>query len=295
MARIKEKTKMRKLLVLTDFTANAAHAAKAAVQFSSKLHADLLLYHSVQSLPIVPDYSGGPYVTEAANILFNDCKEQLNKEAEPLRSLPIKTDGYHPKISCINGEGTLGDNIKELSGQQGIQMVIMGGRSGGLLDHLLTGSETAKVIREAKKPVLIIPAKANLDIIEKIVFATDFSAADISAVRYLLEIAHLLGVHLEIVHVAPAGEVVTDVLPEIAFREYLNQLDNNRVSYQQLNGDHISQLLQEHCHVTGADVLAMTRGHHDFISRVFGHSETRQAIAQDKLAVLIFPPDFEEN
>jgi nucleotide-binding universal stress UspA family protein len=47
MARIKEKTKMKKLLVLTDFTANAAHAAKAAVQFSSKLHADLLLYHSV--------------------------------------------------------------------------------------------------------------------------------------------------------------------------------------------------------------------------------------------------------
>lgn len=286
---------MKKLLVLTDFTANAAHATRAAVQLSSKLHADILLYHSVQSLPVIPDYSGGAFVTEAADILFNDCKEQLNKEAESLRSVTIKTGGYHPKISCINDDGTLGDNIKKLSGQQDIQMVIMGGRSGGALDHLLTGSETAKVIRGSQKPVLVIPAKANLDILEKIVFASDFSAADISAVKYLLEMAHLLGVRLEIVHVVPVGEVVTNIQPEIAFREYLNQLDNNRVSYQQLHGDHISQLLQEHCRVASADVLAMTHGHHDFISRVFGHSETKEAIAQDNLAVLIFPPDFEEN
>ncbi|MCR8557804.1 universal stress protein [Mucilaginibacter sp. BJC16-A38] len=286
---------MKKLLVLTDFTANAAHAAIAAVRLCGKLNTDLLLYHTVQYIPVVPDYNAGSYVTVTAGILFKDTEENLSREAASLRSLEQNFPGYQPRISYVNGEGDLSENIKALSGQQDIRLVVMGGRSGGALDHLITGSDTAAVIRKARKPVLIIPEKVELTELKKVVFATDFGVADISAVNYLLEIAPPLGFKLEVVHVVRPGEVVTEIQPEVAFRKYLNHLDSYQITYRQLSGDRISQRLQDYCHETGACLLAMTPGHHDFIFRVFGHSETKETIAQHGLAVLIFPPDFEKN
>jgi nucleotide-binding universal stress UspA family protein len=295
MARIKKETQMKKLLVLTDFTTNAAHAAVAAVQLCGKLNTDLQLNHSVLYVPVISDYTYGSYVTETADTLFNDSKEQLNKEAESLKSLALETAGYHPEITFTSGEGNLSDNIKALSGQQDIQLVVMGGRSGGALDHLLTGSETAAVTRNARKPVLVIPETADLASLKKIVFATDFGTADISAVNYLLELALPLGLQLEVVHIVRPGEVVTEIQPELAFREYLNHRDNDQVSYKQLLGKQVSQRLQDHCHEAGAGILAMTHYNHDLMSRMFGHSETKKAIAHQSLAVLIFPPAFEEN
>lgn len=283
---------MKKLLVLTDFTANAAHAAAASVRLCGKLNTDLLLYHTVQSIPVMPDFSGGPYVTEAADILFNDSKERLNKEAGSLQSVAVQANGYHPEISSTGGEGSLGVNIKMLSEPQDIRLVVMGGRSGGALDHLLLGSATAAVIRDARKPVLIIPETTELSELKKIVFATDFGSSDISAINYLLEMAQQLDVQLEVVHVALPAESVAGLQSEIALREYVNRLNDTRISYKQLSGDRVSQRLQHYCRECGAGLLAMTHAHHDLISRIFGHSESQVVISGQQLAVLIFPPDF---
>lgn len=286
---------MEKLLVLTDFTTNAAHAAAAAVQLCGKLNMDLLLYHSVQYIPIVPDYGYGSTVTETPVPLFKDSKEQLAAEAERLNLLASTTSGYKPEVRYFSGEGSIGENIRELSGQSDIRFLIMGGRSSSALDHLLNGSETTTVIRVAKKPVLIIPETARLDLVKKVCFTTNFASADIPAIHFLLGLAQVPEFQLEIVHVLLPQDMSTKIQPELTFRDYLEKLDNPAISFRQLSGDHIGSRLEAHCRETGVDLLAMTHGRHSRLSRVFGHSESEAAIARHDLAVMIFPPDFIEH
>ncbi|MCQ6961619.1 universal stress protein, partial [Mucilaginibacter aquariorum] len=262
---------MKKLLVLTDFTANAFHAAGAALHLARKMDTGILLYHTLPYIPLIPSDSGGPYVTETATMLFEDSKERLIREADKLREVAAMR-GYAAEITERSGDGSLGDLITELTEDPDVELVVMGGRSGGALDHLLSGSDTAAVIRKAKKPVLVIPLAASGDIPKKMLFASDFGDFDIPAVSYLHQLAARLGTQLDIVHMVPHGEVVTEIGAEVAFRKYLDQ---HHLNFNQVFAEDVHQGLQHYCKQNGVDMLAMTHGEHSFIARLFGHSETR--------------------
>lgn len=280
---------MKKLLVLTDFTANAAHAEAAALRLSAGLGAGVILYHAMLFISTMPSDSLGPYVSETASALFENSRQRLQQEADQMKNASANIEGLKPDIEYMNGEGSLGDLIEELSEEPEIEMIIMGGRSGGAMEHLLTGSDTAAVIRKASKPVLIIPPTVTWGLPGKIVFATDFGIADIPAVDFLLQWSKLPGFYMDVVHIIKQGEVVANIGSEVAFRKYLL---HEQVNYIRLFCDDVRLGLQQYCKEHSVDILAMSHGHHSFISRLFRHSESRAAIAGKQLAVLIFPPDF---
>jgi len=286
---------MKKLLVLTDFTSNSAHAATIAVGICNRLGTDLLLYHSIQYVPLVTDYTYGTYITGTANTLFKESREKLTQEAESLQPMALRNNVYHPIIRCESGEGNLGANVKKITKKMDIIMVVMGGRSGGALDHLLTGSETTAVIKNAMKPVLVIPEKADLNSINRVIFATDFGTADIAALKYLTEIATPLGFEIEVVHVERPHTTSTGIEREVTFREYLNELGSEKISYGSIIGKHAVPRLQDYCKETSSVILAMTHGSQGFISRLFDHSETKEVIAHQQVAVIIFPPAFTDH
>ncbi len=288
MAGAKEETDMKKLLVLTDFTTNAFHAETVALKLAARMGAGILLYHTLPYIPLIPSDGGGPYVTETASMLFEDSEERLVQEADKLRDIAVMT-GCRVDIEEKNGEGTLNDVTAELTSGSDIEMVIMGGRSGGALEHLLSGSDTAAVIRKARKPVIIIPMSADVDIPGKVVFATNFGTADIPAISFLNDLSAQVSFQLDIVHVIPKGEVVIEIGPEVTFRKYL---DHHGLNYNQVLATDVHKGLQHYCEENSTDLLAMTHGQHSFISRLFGHSEARAAISGQQLAVLVFPPDF---
>lgn len=278
---------MKKLLVLTDFSANAAHAEAAALRLSACLSADILLYHAFTYIPMVLGNMEGPLIT--ADMLFQDSLEQLKKEAHRLNKLGAQIEGCQTHIDCKTGDGSLAENVRDLTLHEDIHMVVMGGRSGGALDHLLTGSDTAAVIRRSHKPVWVIPVAADWDLPKKVVFATDFSLIDMPAVDFLLDLAKNLHFELEIVHVLRSGEVVTEIGPEIAFRKFLV---HRGLTYIQVFGEAVHLALQQYCTEHQADLLALSHQHHSFLSSLFGHSESKAAIAQRRLAVIVFPPDY---
>jgi len=280
---------MKKLLVLTDFSANANHAEAAALHIARKLGNGICLYHTLPYIPLIPSDSAGPYVTESASMLFEDSKERLIQEADKLREIDVMTQGSHVDINGRNGEGGLGDVIGGLTTEPDIEMVIMGGRSGDALEHLFGGSDTATVIRKSHRPVLIVPQDAAIEIPATVVFAADFAAADISAVIFLQEFSSRMGFSLNIVHIATPEKAVTEIGAEIAFRKYL---ELHALKYTQVPGTDIHRGLQQYCEEKNAGLLAMTHGKHSFFSRLFGHSEARAMISGQQIAVLIFPPEF---
>lgn len=171
---------MKAILILTDFTENAAHAALSGIALSQKLHTNLLLLNVNPSQPVIPQYAGGPTVVDDFGFWEKESREKLHQLTGALEPLLIQSDPQHrkPAIHIECGEGNVGIMVRDVIKQKEIEMVIMGSRAGSTMDHILTGSETISVVDHATRPVLVVPTNADLNKLSKVVFATDYNEAD---------------------------------------------------------------------------------------------------------------------
>lgn len=283
---------MKTILVLTDFTLQAARAAEAALYLGEKLQKDILLYHSTVWTPVVPNFAPGPWVYDESNALFVENQEKLESVSAHLKTLQadFAPGAYRPQITIRNGEGDLGENTRALLGAENVDFIVMGGRSGGTIDHLLNGSDTAAVIKYTNRPVLVMPKKQSLKKIKKIVFATDFKTEDIAAIAYLSTLGAKLGFALDVIHVRLTGD--TDVRrfqQEKTFIDFLNKLEYPGLIYDMVHGMNVVNRLLRYCEEAEADVLALIHEQPGAVTSWFRHSDTKEALLKTSLPLFIFP------
>jgi len=279
---------MKKILLLTDFSANADNAAAWALNIAEKLDGSLVLFHSLKLEPISPYYGGGAFVSETGQLMSEESKEKLSELCEALRD---RASNKSIVIEELTGEGNLGDFIGTMTKKEQFELIVMGARSGGALEHFLTGSDTRQVIDNAVCPVLIVPATSQNVALGKAVLATDFNHGDLRAVDYLNEWAAFFDLQLEIAHVMLPGEKV-DAAAELAFRKGVNRRENQEMTYHEVSGQELSHRLNRLCSMTQADILAMVHYEQGFFDRLFRHSQTKHALDKQHFPLLIFPPAF---
>jgi len=280
---------MKKILVLTDLSDNAAHVATNTMKLAIQLHAGLILYHTMLSIPVVPTYAGGAFVTETVSFFAEDSHEKLTALATELTEAGKEIVPVEIKV----GEGALGDNVKELINDQDIELIVMGAPAGGILRHLLTGSATRQVIKRSDQPVLIIPVNRNISTINSIVFATDYNEADLYVLRYLSKMVMELNCRLDIVHIQIGkNEIFYKPEQKQVFEIYLTGLNYEDIYCHELHGKDLPGRLNRFCKDKKVDILAMVNYHHDFFSRLFGNSQTFKTLHHLQLPLLVFPGNF---
>lgn len=283
---------MKTILLLTDFSENATHAAASAVLLGAKLHTNVLLFHNYQSLPVTPFYAGGAVVAEEPEWFAEESKKhlaELEKKLEPALET-IDEDDIKPHIQSESNEGNLVENIKLISGKKDIELIIMGSRTKDPIDHFFFGSETSSVIHHAKCPVLIIPPKNDLSSLNRIVFATDFDKADFDAIHYLIKIGKRFDTEIEIIHIVEPGDTTTvKTTREAQFREHVAKLKYPKITYRKIIGKDVVKRLNRLCKETGTGLLAMVHQHHYLFVRMLKHSVTKDIMIDQNIPLMVFP------
>jgi nucleotide-binding universal stress UspA family protein len=282
---------MKNILVLTDFSENASHSAEWGIILSRKLQANIILYNTFLTAVVVPNYSGGPLATDELIELQDESKRKLKKLANQLHAIIDKADpaDYKPVVQCLLGEGSLGNNIREIIDAKDIELIVMGAPTESTMERILLGSSVSDVIEKTNCPALVVPQNADLKKLHRIVFATDFSEADIKAVRYLVMLGKLFNYELEIIHVdVPGTKGVHTREEEIGFIEQIAQLKYPRITYRDIRGKDVVDRLNRICTERETDVLALMHHQHSFFSRLFQKSTTKMALAKQKIPLLIF-------
>ncbi|MBS1529509.1 MAG: universal stress protein, partial [Bacteroidetes bacterium] len=128
---------MKTILVLTDLSENAAHAALSALMLAKQMHANVLLFNDNVSQPVAPMYAGGPTVADVTNIIEYDNEEKLKNLAGALQALATNPGKWEPQIHYEEKLGALAYNVKRLKEQKNIEMIVMGAREGSGMDHFL--------------------------------------------------------------------------------------------------------------------------------------------------------------
>ncbi|WDF79902.1 universal stress protein [Mucilaginibacter sp. KACC 22773] len=174
-------------------------------------------------------------------------------------------------------------------------MIVTGASTDCVADHVFFGSDTWKIIETANCPVLIVPPKAGLDQLNKVVFATDFETGDLEAIMYLEVLSNTLDFRTEIVHVTVNGDMDKAMMEKAAaFNEKLADL-KRPVTYKEIRGKEVVSRLNRISKQTGADMLAMTHHQYSFFKKLFSDSIAKQELAHQRIPLLIFPINYRSS
>jgi nucleotide-binding universal stress UspA family protein len=283
---------MKTILVLTDLSKNAAHAAESAAWFAEQLHTGLVLWHCHPKIPVMPGYAGGAAIAGAIAGPV-EGKEALQQALVELEDYMIGTDGkYKPQLSANYCEGSLQEELRSEISEQTFELIAIGASTDCAADHIFFGSDTWKVIETANCPVLIVPLNTRLDQLNKVVFATDFEPGDLKAIMYLEALSNALDFRIEIVHVAVNGNMDEAMAKKAtAFNGKLANL-KRPVTYKEIRGKEVVGRLNRISKQTGADMLAMTHHQYSFFKRLFSDSIAKRELAHQRIPLLIFPINY---
>jgi len=287
---------MKTILMLTDFSENANHAAKTAIKIAINLNADILLYNTYYDRPLLPTYAGGPWVLQELVLRKDESTAQLSQLAIQLRHLmaDIPKYGFKPKTGYQCGEGSLGKNTEAIIQENNVGLVVIGSSTDSSADHLLFGSDTMDVIDHASCPVLIIPPKAEMTELKKVTLAVAFELTDINAISFLTDLGKQLNFQLEIVHVSLL-EKSDNPAKENATLNHIDAIKQDNITYLEIRGKDVAKRLTRLCKDNGSAILALVHHQNSFFSGLFYNSTTAHALENQRIPLMVIPSGITTN
>jgi len=269
---------MQTFLVPVDFSAASDNALIYAANLAQSIKARLLLLHAYM-LPT--PVSEVPYVMITADELQKENEQMMKKTSDRL------TQQFQVEITTIVRLGIASDEVKAVTRDQKVDLVIMGMKGAGGLEKII-GSTTTNVIHKVSTPVLIVPHDAVYKHISAIAYASDFKEpAQTGLFMPLIHLARHFNAPINIVHIQSGhggrDEAETGKLSlQAAFRDHPHQF----LTREDSSVNHgINEYLQE----SGSDLLVMVAHKHSFFERVFSKSHTSSMAHETHTPMLVLP------
>jgi nucleotide-binding universal stress UspA family protein len=259
---------MRKILVPTDFSENAANAIEHAAQIAISLHYKLILLH-------------------VGNPITNQGSEQ--KLEIICRALVDSFTDLNCDFYIVNGEDIPAE-IVAASDRYNVEMIVMGTKGLINIRKILFSSNTASVIGKATCTVLSVPGNTGFTKPKRILFATNFEREDIKAALQIIKIARPFNASVIIAHVMSesAVEEVERTKIQMFTREVSLLTDYPRISFKLSSENTVTMGLDALIESTNADVIAMRTHRRTLFEKIINPSITQKFAEESQIPLLAF-------
>jgi len=200
---------MKRILVPFDFSDVSTFALDFAVQIARKIPftevtlLNVLEHPSESRLKLM----GANDIDPMENVYFNKLIQRVKEKLDDMVSKKEYSDvNLKHKIQMGNPYLTLSAEVASHE----VELVVMGTHGADGFEELFVGSNTEKVVRTAKCPVISIKQPADVNQIQDIVFASDFTNIKAPFVAKVKELQKLMDAKLRIVKInTPANFTTT--------------------------------------------------------------------------------------
>ncbi|MEO5911545.1 MAG: universal stress protein [Pelobium sp.] len=283
---------MKTILLATDFSKNATHAAQYGYELARHLNSKVLLCTAF-TIPIVAPQTGMEVLTvEKQEAITDDSELNLKKLKNDLeRGSYIHS--YQPKMECLSKIGALNEVISSIHDQQKIDLVVMGTHKGGTFSRLLLGDHSRDLINQGITPVLLVPQGKTVKDIKKIAFTTELKhlEKDLDAIYQLVRLARPLHAEILLVHIQKEDEELPE--NEKALATFTTELSNKSnyplIYYRILKIKSVDEGLNWLCTNGQVDMLVMVHGKHHLLSKLLNKSHTLKMANHTQVPLLVFP------
>ncbi len=279
---------MRKILVPTDFSPNAARAIDYAVQIAKLNQATIYVMHACDYLfPPEMDntFSKEDYNKKQTDDAFNNL-ELIRRSIEETEQVLVNIQLY---------SGTVTDTIIIAAKEHNADLVVMGTLGISGIKNFVFGSKTAAVISNTTIPVIAIPLEYDWSTPSKFLLTINHFDEVTDMLHPVFDLAKVFNAEVRItVFTDECNAVASDYLEaareiklaEEKLRQKYSSLD---VKAEHLSGHHFEESINEYIDKNQINLLAMTTHKRSFIGRILNRSLTRKMSYHSKVPVLAIP------
>jgi nucleotide-binding universal stress UspA family protein len=166
---------MKKILVPTDFSNPAKLAVEVACEIARKAYAEIMLLHVIEA-PSTGSFNVEGQIgelTEWEDKLYTLKLIEVTKKQMALQEKVVEEFGVN--VSSRIKIGNPFHGIRAAIVEQKADLIVMGTSGHSKIDEMIIGSNTEKVVRHSKCPVLTVHEKADGINFKNIVYATSMS------------------------------------------------------------------------------------------------------------------------
>ncbi len=193
---------MKRILVPTDFSEQAASALHLAAEIAKKGNIELVLLHVVEIPGQQPSFNVTGDVSHGDGMEGVFVMKMLEKGKAQLRetSESAVLEGVNVRTELKAGNAYY--NISTIVNELEPDLIVMGTSGSSGMEEILIGSNAEKVVRNASCPVLTLKDKISLSELNNVLFASSLKHDDsgiINSLKKILELSnakiHLLKVN----------------------------------------------------------------------------------------------------
>jgi len=283
---------MRTILVLTDFSIGADHAAHYAMKIARKLSADIMLCNIFPCIPETTDVprSAIPNYDLLERDSLDDLAElavRLNRENDAEQA----PNNFRPIINVCARPGTVTGQVNEIAASCNALMIVISVHSGGSVSTFMLGDHTRDIIDHATYPVMVVPLLAREAQISKIAFATDLNIHSVDVLKCLSSLAKYYQAKILVTHVAPepmAGDAEFSYIDQ--YRNLVSSLISYpAIDYRQFASENVADGLDWLSHHTNIDMIVLVHRKRGFFQKIFSPSITQKIVHKLTIPLLVFP------
>lgn len=270
---------MKTVLLLTNFSETSR---KAIISF--------LKIHAGQSIDefkfLLLNVYSCPKTGQSQMVKFDDVLEQYSKQDLAIEYKKIiETQGLDKlDIELLSRQGDLVDIVERINIDQSVDLIVMGTKGTNILRELLLGSETDRLVRLSRNPVLVIPESVDFLKPKKVVFATELKECrNKEEFEKLTDIIRSFNAELLVLN------VYKDVQPPVAFFEerMKKSLTGIKHSFHYLKDDDVAKGITNFVHQNNVGLLSMVDRKVNLLSKLFRHSVTNKLASSAEIPLLI--------
>lgn len=263
---------MKKILVPTDFSPCADKALQYALTIAEKAGAEIILLHACnlnnnKAEDRYPTVAYNKPITQTAATKLEVLKKHINQSGKVTASVQLF-------------DGDILDSIQEAETKHMIDLIVMGTQGASGFKKIIMGSKTAAAIKNAKAPVIAIPADYTGTTIRQILLATNQTEKDLTALEPLFNLVTLFNANLRMVIYSDTEEAVTYISDRRTLTGMQYRLQemyhHQNVETDHLTGKDFEDALQAYIDQNNIDLLVMITHTRTGIEGLFHKSQTRQ-------------------
>ncbi len=271
---------MKKILVPTDFSPQAEHALKVAVEIAMKGDAELYLLHSVEMPMHLANSGDSGSLPEAVYFI-----KLAEKKFETLLKEPyLSTVVLHEAI----GHGEIYNDIKETVATNDIDLIVMGSHGASGFKEMFIGSNTEKVVRTSDIPVLVIKNEHSAFEVADFVFATDFTEECHEPFEAARSFAQFAGAKMHLLYVnTPSGFKTTSEIYAL-MRKFVKHVPEKEYTLNIYNDYSVEKGILSFARDHEAQLIGISTHGRKGLSHFFNGSISEDMVNHAKMPVITF-------
>lgn len=277
---------MKKILVPTDFSKTAQIAVEVASDIARKANAELILLHVVEeasgttfNITGEVDVSGGWEDKVFTMKLIERSKKQMAKAFDEL-----KVNGV--KVKQEMRLGTAFHGMRDIIAEQKVDLVVMGTAGQTKMQEMIIGSNTEKVVRHAKCPVLTVHKKPVTTEFKNIVYATSMSKDEEVFSRIVRKTQQMYDATVHLVRVNTPGNFQRDAVVKKYMQDFAKKLQLKNFTINIFNDLSEEEGIIYFADSLDADLIAMATHGRTGFAHVLAGSIAEDVVSHSKRPVL---------